>query len=292
MAPAFLPTRLTVFVIFLSLTTCSGGPLFYRCPDSKFFNVSACRCVSCQPQCAPEQILWRPCTTFADIVCYNEDEIINQDLSFPWEDWLLNKNVQVSIVTSPTREIYQTDELADSTTASEEHRDGGKYLIVAGVTAGLTSLTALIAAIVLLMVVFKRKQRRNELHSHYVEGTHKFTKYSDTQNICCNHSKIWTMWLCHRVMSPNYADGIANSVDPDQTAPLIWVCTVCPGISVRKLRISTVMSLSVMSLSHSLVYTYTHTHTHTHTHRHTHTHTHTNTQSVTMFCKLPSKLRV
>ena len=44
-------------------------------------------------------------------------------------------------------------------------------------------------------------------------------------------------------MSPNDADGMANSVDPDQTAPrssLIWVCTVCPGLSVRKLRIITV----------------------------------------------------
>ena len=46
----------------------------------------------------------------------------------------------------------------------------------------------------------------------------KFPKYSDTQKICCNHSKIWTMWLYHRVMSPNDADGMANSVDPDQTA--------------------------------------------------------------------------
>ena len=25
------------------------------------------------------------------------------------------------------------------------------------------------------------------------------------------------MWLYHRVMSPNDADGMANSVDPDQT---------------------------------------------------------------------------
>ena len=32
------------------------------------------------------------------------------------------------------------------------------------------------------------------------------------------------MWLHHRVMSPNNADGMANSVDPDQTAPLgvVW----------------------------------------------------------------------
>ena len=28
------------------------------------------------------------------------------------------------------------------------------------------------------------------------------------------------LWLYHRVMSPNDADGMANSVDPDQTAPL------------------------------------------------------------------------
>ena len=52
----------------------------------------------------------------------------------------------------------------------------------------------------------------------------KFPKYSDTQKICCNHSKIWTMWLYHSVMSPNDADRMANSVDPDQTAPLgaVW----------------------------------------------------------------------
>ena len=47
----------------------------------------------------------------------------------------------------------------------------------------------------------------------------KFPKYSDTQIICCNHSKIWTMWLYHRVMSPNDAAGMANSVDPDQCRP-------------------------------------------------------------------------
>ena len=47
-------------------------------------------------------------------------------------------------------------------------------------------------------------------------------KFSATPKICCNHSKIWPMWLYHRVMSPNDAD--ANSVDPDQTAPLgaVW----------------------------------------------------------------------
>ena len=48
----------------------------------------------------------------------------------------------------------------------------------------------------------------------------QFPKYSDTQNICCNHAKIWTMGLYHRVVSPNDADRMANSEDPDQTAPL------------------------------------------------------------------------
>ena len=32
------------------------------------------------------------------------------------------------------------------------------------------------------------------------------------------------MWFYYRVMSPNDTDGMANSVDPDQTAPLgaVW----------------------------------------------------------------------
>ena len=33
------------------------------------------------------------------------------------------------------------------------------------------------------------------------------------------------------------ANGKANSEDPDQTAPLIWVCTVWPKVFVQKFRI-------------------------------------------------------
>ena len=55
----------------------------------------------------------------------------------------------------------------------------------------------------------------------YVTKYRKFSKYLDTQNICCNHPKMWTMLLYHRVMSPNDADGMANSVNPDQTAPYL-----------------------------------------------------------------------
>ena len=57
----------------------------------------------------------------------------------------------------------------------------------------------------------------------------KFPKYSDTQKICCNHSKIWTMWLFHRVTRRN-----------GKQCSLMRTCTVHPGISVWKLRIITV----------------------------------------------------
>ena len=43
-------------------------------------------------------------------------------------------------------------------------------------------------------------------------------------------TKILTMWLYHRIMSQNNTDRMENSVDPDH-------CTVCPDLSVRKLRV-------------------------------------------------------
>ena len=52
----------------------------------------------------------------------------------------------------------------------------------------------------------------------------KHTKNSDTQKSCCNHPKIWTRWFYCKVMHPKDAERLANSVDPDQTAPLgaVW----------------------------------------------------------------------
>ena len=51
------------------------------------------------------------------------------------------------------------------------------------------------------------------------------------------------MWLYYRVMSPNDADGMANSVDPDQTAPLraVWsgsalFAQICLSENLRQLR--------------------------------------------------------
>ena len=55
---------------------------------------------------------------------------------------------------------------------------------------------------------------------HSDSTTVNFLNIQTPKKIGCNHSKICTVWLYHRVMSPNDADGMANSVDPDQTAPL------------------------------------------------------------------------
>ena len=41
----------------------------------------------------------------------------------------------------------------------------------------------------------------------------------EAQNVWCNHPKIHTKRLYHRVMHPKDADSIANSEDPDPTAP-------------------------------------------------------------------------
>ena len=80
---------------------------------------------------------------------------------------------------------------------------------------------------------------------HYYRNDPKF---SDTQNICCNHSKVWTMCLYHRLMSPNDADGMANSVDPDQTAPLgaVW--------SGSALFVQAYLSENLGSLRYALLY--------------------------------------
>ena len=53
------------------------------------------------------------------------------------------------------------------------------------------------------------------------------------------------MWIYNRVLHPKDADRMANSVDPDQTAPGAvrsgsTLVTVCTDLSVRKLRIITV----------------------------------------------------
>ena len=53
---------------------------------------------------------------------------------------------------------------------------------------------------------------------------YKYNSKSKLLKIWCNHPKSWRRCLFFRVMHPKDAEGIANSVDPDQTAPLgaVW----------------------------------------------------------------------
>ena len=75
----------------------------------------------------------------------------------------------------------------------------------------------------------------------------KTPKFSDARKLCCNLPKIQTKRPNLRVFRQNDANGIANSEDPDPTAQegssLIWVCTVCPDLSVRKLRVIMVVGV-------------------------------------------------
>ena len=48
----------------------------------------------------------------------------------------------------------------------------------------------------------------------------KVPKFSDARKLCCNLPKIQTKSPNLRVFSQKDANGIANSEDPDQTAPL------------------------------------------------------------------------
>ena len=70
--------------------------------------------------------------------------------------------------------------------------------------------------------------------------TINFLNFRTPQKFVVITLKFDSMWLYYSIMSPNDVDGMANCADPDQTAPLISVCTVCPGISFRKRRIITV----------------------------------------------------
>ena len=48
---------------------------------------------------------------------------------------------------------------------------------------------------------------------------HKAPMFSDARKLCCNLPKIQTKEPNLRVFHQKDANGIANSVDPDQTAP-------------------------------------------------------------------------
>ena len=73
------------------------------------------------------------------------------------------------------------------------------------------------------------------------EITVKVLNFGTPEVFAVIYSKIQTKRLNPRVFCQNEANGIANSEDPDQTgSSLIWACTVCPDLSVLKLRFITV----------------------------------------------------
>ena len=65
------------------------------------------------------------------------------------------------------------------------------------------------------------------------------------------------MWLYHRVVSPNDADGMANSVDPDQTD--LGLHCLPRHISVQKLRVITLnpniefIMVNIMKLENNII---------------------------------------
>ena len=59
----------------------------------------------------------------------------------------------------------------------------------------------------------KQQQNKTELYR-------KVPKFSDARKLCCNLSKIETKSPNLRVFCQSDANRIANSEDPDQTAPL------------------------------------------------------------------------
>ena len=87
----------------------------------------------------------------------------------------------------------------------------------------------------------KKKKKKKNIYR-------KNPKISDTRKFAVITLKVEQDDFSFRVMHPKDVEGIANSVDPDQTAPrisLIWVCTVRPDLSVRKLRNITVSNVKL-----------------------------------------------
>ena len=58
------------------------------------------------------------------------------------------------------------------------------------------------------------------LCSDFLSDYRKVPKFSDARKLCCNLPKIQTKRTNLRVLCQKDACGIANSADPDQTAPL------------------------------------------------------------------------
>ena len=78
-----------------------------------------------------------------------------------------------------------------------------------------------------------------------IEDYRKGPKFLEARKFSCNLPKIQTKRPNLKVFCQMNANGIANSEDPDQSrSSLIWVCSVCPDLSVRKFRIITLRFLT------------------------------------------------
>ena len=81
-------------------------------------------------------------------------------------------------------------------------------------------------------------------------NTVKLLKIWPHEKNYCNYPKILLIWIFYRVMRPKDADGMSNSVDPDQPAlSLIWVYTACSDMSLRKFRNITVQFLKFLFMT-------------------------------------------
>ena len=61
------------------------------------------------------------------------------------------------------------------------------------------------------------------IHVYAVDQIRRYRKnpkFSDARKFCCNVSKVQILRSFHRKYFVQSADGMTNSVDPDQTAPL------------------------------------------------------------------------
>ena len=78
---------------------------------------------------------------------------------------------------------------------------------------------------------------------HVFGDTVNFLNIRTTKKICYNHSKILTMRLYHRVMSKRCRRNSkqCRPWSDCSSSSLIWVCTVCLDLFVRKLRNITVI---------------------------------------------------
>ena len=54
----------------------------------------------------------------------------------------------------------------------------------------------------------------------FIRDYRKVPKFSDARKLCCDQPKIQTKRQNLRVFRPRDGNGISNSEDPDQTAPL------------------------------------------------------------------------